>query len=118
MHIGKNLKIIRKKFGWTQTDLANKTGLTKGQIQSYERDVAMTSPLFLMKLEEMTGIPIYDLLSREISLDEVPPSPLYPSQRDKKLSRTCDPQEDYNIKDLKKDMDRMRRDIDELKGRK
>lgn len=110
MHISQNIKTIRKKFGWTQMDLSKKLELTKGQIQTYERDKATPSVHFFMKLEEITGIPIYDLISREVTLDEVPPSPLTSRVQPKTKGGK------KNIDQLINEVDRIRKELEDLKG--
>ena len=56
--IGENLKLIRKKSGLTQVELAEKLDCTFQQIQKYEKARNTLSCLKLKKLSDIFNVPV------------------------------------------------------------
>lgn len=56
--IGENLKLIRKKSGLTQVELAEKLNCTFQQIQKYEKARNTLSCLKLKKLSDIFNVPV------------------------------------------------------------
>jgi len=73
--LGKNLKKIRKKWRYSQDGFGEIFGLNTGVISTYERDAHEPKTAFFIKLFQLTGIPIQNLLTREVSDDEIPKRP-------------------------------------------
>lgn len=74
-YLSKNIKKVRVKWGYTQerfADLFNK--MSRGKIATYE---AGTNPDvgFVIKLEELSGITVYEIYSRELLDVEIPTLP-------------------------------------------
>lgn len=65
-NIGKNVAELRKRKGWTQDDLAEKTLISKRQIQYIESGKKNPSPYNLRMLEECFGVPTGTLTSSSI----------------------------------------------------
>ena len=53
MGIGKNLRALRERLGYTQKTLAEKIGITSAAIGNYERDVSHPREDILYKLFEV-----------------------------------------------------------------
>jgi DNA-binding XRE family transcriptional regulator len=74
-HIGDNLKTIRKVWNKSQDEFGVLFGLNRGNINSYEGERNEPSIEFFIVLEELTGIPIRDLVTRKIQRLELPERP-------------------------------------------
>lgn len=75
MQFGKNLTAIRKKWRLTQAEFGEIFELGRGPIFNYEKDHNEPSLSFMIQLYEVTRIPIYDVLVREIGDEEIPDKP-------------------------------------------
>lgn len=53
----------RKKKGWTQTDLGERMGVTKANVSHWETGKHDPSFLQLLKIRDLTGHPLQDVLS-------------------------------------------------------
>jgi DNA-binding XRE family transcriptional regulator len=58
--IGIKIKEARKRFGWTQLQLAKETGTTLQTINTIERGKANTTIELLLKIEEVLIIKIFN----------------------------------------------------------
>lgn len=69
--IGKRIKELRNKYRFTQTELADKVGVTKSTIAAYENDTRLPSYDVLIKLANVFKVSIDSLLLNrtEITLD-------------------------------------------------
>jgi len=56
MHLGKNIKLIRKMRRQTQTEFGETFGSTKAMIVSYESGKAQPDELFLKRLAKVAGV--------------------------------------------------------------
>lgn len=56
--IGKKIKVLRKYFGLSQIELAEKIGISFQQIQKYEKGSSKISVSRLHQISEALGIPI------------------------------------------------------------
>ncbi len=61
MGIGKNLRALRERLGYTQKTLAEKIGITSAAIGNYERDVSHPREDILYKLFEVLNCEPNDL---------------------------------------------------------
>lgn len=52
MQLANNIKQLRKEYGWTQADLAEKAGLASVQVGRYENGKAIPTVEVLVKLAE------------------------------------------------------------------
>ena len=65
--IGTKIKDLRKKYKYTQTELANKVGVTKSTIAAYENDSRVPSYDVLIKMAHVFNVTIDSLLSERSS---------------------------------------------------
>lgn len=106
--LGPNLKLIRKKWKVNQTDFAELLGVNPGKLSSYETGTAEPKIITLIKLEDLSGIPIYDAYTRLLSSNEIPSQP-YDTPPPRTKHRPADPApeaEDYDqrLSRLEKEM--------------
>lgn len=76
MYQGKNIRMIRKKWGLSQPAFAELLGVKGQNVSTYETDAHFPQVPTLIKLEQLTGIPIYELYTRFVLPEEVPDQPL------------------------------------------
>lgn len=69
--IGKKFKELRNKYKFTQTELADRVGVTKSTIAAYENDTRLPSYDVLIKMANVFKVSIDSLLLNrtEITLD-------------------------------------------------
>ena len=60
--IGKRIKELRNKYRFTQTELAEKVGITKSTIAAYENDSRLPSYEVLIKLANVFKVSVDSLL--------------------------------------------------------
>ena len=60
--IGKRIKELRNKYHYTQTKLAEKVGVTKSTIASYENDTRLPSLDVLIKLSKVFKVSVDSIL--------------------------------------------------------
>lgn len=61
-NLAKNLKDLRKQFGYTQTQVAEKIGITCSSYQAYEWGVTVPTLQNFIKLAKLYEISLDDLL--------------------------------------------------------
>lgn len=61
-----NIRCLRKKLNLSQEELANRIGLNRGNIASYENGTAEPRICNLLKLSNLFGITIMDLTQRDL----------------------------------------------------
>lgn len=72
IYLGDNLKVLRKKLGWTQAQLADKIGMNRSLIGAYEegrsepklKTLALFSQLFKVNIDQL----VYEALSPDSKL--------------------------------------------------
>ena len=64
-----NLRCMRKRLGIGQEELANRVGLNRGNIASYENGTAEPKLCNLLRLSHLFGVSIHDLTRRDLSCD-------------------------------------------------
>ncbi len=79
MHLGPNIKRIRKRWRFQQEEFAKVMNSTKGRISQYELGNNDPKVPFLLHLERVTGIRLRVLYNRLIKDDEIPEKPLEPT---------------------------------------
>ncbi len=65
--IAANLKVLRKERGWSQTELAERVHLNRGNIASYESGCAEPSLCKTLRISQQFGISARDLIRRDLS---------------------------------------------------
>ncbi|PPK88843.1 DNA-binding XRE family transcriptional regulator [Neolewinella xylanilytica] len=65
--ISSNLRLLRKAAGWSQTELAERVGLNRGNIASYESGCAEPSICKLLRISNLFDITTRDLTRRDLS---------------------------------------------------
>ncbi|MBE6135943.1 MAG: helix-turn-helix transcriptional regulator [Erysipelotrichaceae bacterium] len=69
--IANNIKDLRKKHGYTQSDLANKLGYTVQAISRWEKGKSLPDPVMLYKVAELFDVDIsYFYQQNHIEIDE------------------------------------------------
>lgn len=66
MQIGEKIKQLRKKYGLTQEELANRTELSKGFISQLERDLTSPSISTLTDILECLGVSLKDFFTEPV----------------------------------------------------
>lgn len=79
MHLGPNIKRIRKKWRYQQEEFAKLMMSAKGRISQYELGNNDPKVPFLLRLERLSGIRLRVLYNRLITDDEIPNQPLEPT---------------------------------------
>ncbi len=69
--IGRNIVLIRKAQGLTQSNLASYLGVSREQISNYERGVRDISVTELNKLSELFGVELSDLLEDDLEIQKL-----------------------------------------------
>lgn len=67
--LANNIKCLRKRLGVSQEDLANRLGLNRGNIASYEKGTAEPKICNLARISQLFGVSIGDLISRDMMCD-------------------------------------------------
>lgn len=62
-----NIRLLRKRFKWSQEELASRVGLNRGNIASYENGTAEPKICNLLKISSLFGISILDITQRDLS---------------------------------------------------
>lgn len=65
-HIAANLRLLRKRRGWSQAELAERTGLNRGNIASYESGSAEPNICKLLRFSNLFGINARDITRRNL----------------------------------------------------
>ena len=61
-HLSKYMKILRKKYGYTQDELAEKLGLTRSNYSHYETGFSQTPIDILDKLSQIYNVPLMNFI--------------------------------------------------------
>jgi len=69
--IGKNLRFLRDKKGLSQTALAEALALKRGNISSYEKELAQPSIQSLLKISEYFNVSLEDLVKHDLSVEVI-----------------------------------------------
>jgi transcriptional regulator with XRE-family HTH domain len=84
MHfVGENIKYFRKKINLSQCDLADKVGLKRGNIASYEKNIAEPKICNLIKLAQFFKIGVSEIVlhnfseGEEIIFEEINNEPIF-----------------------------------------
>lgn len=62
-----NLRLLRKKFQWSQEEFANRIGLNRGNIASYENGSTEPKIYSLLKMSELFQVSIKELVFEDLS---------------------------------------------------
>ena len=66
-YIASNLRVLRRQAGWSQTELAERVGLNRGNIASYESGSAEPSICKLLRISNLFDITTRDFTRRDFS---------------------------------------------------
>lgn len=66
-YIASNLRLLRKLNGWSQSELAEKVNLNRGNIASYESRSAEPSICKLLRISRLFGVGARDFTRRDFS---------------------------------------------------
>lgn len=70
IYLHKNIRCLRKRLNLSQEELANKIGLNRGNISSYENGSAEPKICNLLKLSNLFGVSMMDLTQQDLSKEE------------------------------------------------
>ena len=65
--IATNLRVLRREAGWSQTELAERVGLNRGNIASYESGSAEPSICKLLRISNLFDVSTRDLTRRDFT---------------------------------------------------
>ncbi|MEO8686400.1 MAG: helix-turn-helix transcriptional regulator [Devosia sp.] len=71
MHIGKNIRILRKQAGLTQVELAKALGIKQQVVANYEKEVTNPEVAKLPTLAKVLGVSIESLFNAERPAGEI-----------------------------------------------
>lgn len=69
-YIASNLKVLRNRQGWSQSEMAEKVSLNRGNIASYESGSAEPSICKLLRISNVFNIHLRDITRRDLSQAE------------------------------------------------
>ena len=72
IYFNTNLEYLRKRKGWTQTDLANKLGTTWGVISHWELGKRQPRMEMVGKIAELFNLPGADIIFKDLRLETNP----------------------------------------------
>ena len=78
--IGEYLSTLRKYYKITQDELADRLGVTRQAISKWENGVAIPDVEFLMKLSDLYGVSINDILNADIASIKYQKEIVFPSK--------------------------------------
>ena len=67
--LASNLRCMRKRLGMSQDELAQRVGLNRGNIASYEKGSAEPKLCNLLRLSHFLGVSIHDLTRSDLSCE-------------------------------------------------
>jgi transcriptional regulator with XRE-family HTH domain len=101
MYLGSNIRLVRKKWDFTQEGFGEFVGdYTRGMISTYEGARSKPDVFFMLRLQDLTNISIYDFVNKKLTDKDVPTSPLKENvykQKSKGLGEDIVSQEDAQV---------------------
>ncbi len=80
-----NLKLLRKKFGYQQEEVAAKLGVTQSSVSAHEKGKSLPTVEVLEKISALYGYSMDDLLKKDLTLtDEASSDSIYAQVSDLK----------------------------------
>lgn len=76
MQFARNIWVIRKRWRMNQDEFASLLGLNRGNISNYERGQNTPDVVFLVKMQDLTGVNARDLVYSSLNPEIVPIQPL------------------------------------------
>jgi transcriptional regulator with XRE-family HTH domain len=76
MQLARNIWIVRKRWRMNQDEFASLLGLNRGNISNYERGQNTPDVVFLVKLQDLTGVNAKDLCYSSLEAETIPIQPL------------------------------------------
>jgi transcriptional regulator with XRE-family HTH domain len=70
LYLAENIRALRKRFNWSQEELADKIGMNRGNIASYENGTAEPKICNLVKLSRLFNVSIFDLTHENLKEEE------------------------------------------------
>lgn len=116
----KSLKLIRSNWGFSQKDMADYLGVNKASWSNYERGIAKPDLDLLLKLSELTGISINDIVKFNFVWDDIN-NPKYKSTTppaivaEPKNTYEVKKSNLYNLNELIREVEKQREDIEALR---
>lgn len=68
--LSKNMRILRKRLGFSQQDLAEKVGLNRGNIASYEMGTAEPKICKLLTISKVLGVTTHDFTRLDFTQED------------------------------------------------
>lgn len=76
MSLGKNIKIIRKKWRLNRDEFGELLDSTGPRVSQYEIDNNEPKIVFIIRLQQLTNINTYDLYYSDLNQSDIPTEPL------------------------------------------
>ena len=76
MQLARNIWVIRKRWRMNQDEFASLLGLNRGNISNYERGQNTPDVVFLIKLQDLTGVNAKDICYSTLDPELIPIQPL------------------------------------------
>ena len=67
IYLNSNIRVLRKRFGWSQEELGARIGLNRGNIASYENGTAEPKICNLLKMAALFRVSLIDLTKKDLS---------------------------------------------------
>jgi DNA-binding XRE family transcriptional regulator len=91
MHLSNNIKVLRKRWGYTQESLSKELGKTKATMSDYEKGKSLPPLDILLKMCALFQINLEDLVNKDLEMEG-----FTPEERPPKDTRTGPGQELLN----------------------
>lgn len=111
MSIPHNLKIIRGKWRLSQESFAQMMDGTRSIISNYEMGQSLPSLEFMLRLSNLTGIPVDFLFYKQLREEDLPEQFLQAEEPRELYQR----RNLYDVRDLVREVEELRKEIEELK---
>lgn len=118
--LGRNIKSIRKKWGYDQVGFGEMMDCTRAQVSQYETGNNDPRIPFLIRLQDLTGISCKRLYEQEVHRDEIPAEPLGEGSGDQSASHVSESKLSYKsnlpleLRQLMQLIEEMRSRLDKL----
>jgi len=73
MHLSNNIKVLRKRQGYTQESLSKELGKTKATVSDYEKGKSLPPLDILLKMCELFQINLDDLVNKDLEKEGFTP---------------------------------------------
>lgn len=75
-YLGANIKMIYKRWGLDQSEFAALMESTRGRVSQYVIGASEPKIPWMIRLQELSGIPIPDIYNRTLNKEDIPAEPI------------------------------------------